>query len=238
LCAQEAAALNAAFLWSHLRPERPFVALKLAVSLDGFIADTSGRSRWISGERAREYVHWLRAGFDAIAVGRRTAELDDPDLTVRGALTPRVAPRRLIFTRSGALPTELRLIETASSWPTVVVTATNVQARLARELGSAGVSVVAGDDLSQQLAEVRKLGVRSMLVEGGGTLAGALLDRGLVDRLYLIQAPRLLGDGVPAFGSRGGVALNDTDTWVVTERRSLGPDTLLVADRELCLPGS
>ena len=87
--AERAAALNAPFLFAHAQAERPFVALKLATSIDGRIADAHGSSRWVSGEAAREYVQWLRAGFDAIAVGGTTALRDDPQLTVRGPLTPR-----------------------------------------------------------------------------------------------------------------------------------------------------
>ena len=90
--ADAAAAQNAMFLHSISHPNRPFVALKLATTLDGRIADGSGHSRWISGQEAREYVQWLRAGFDAIAVGGRTARLDDPSLTVRGPVRPRVPP--------------------------------------------------------------------------------------------------------------------------------------------------
>src|SRR3970282_1208032 len=89
-----AAALNAAFLHRMRNLERPFVALKLATTLDGRIADGFGRSRWISGDAAREYVQWLRAGFDAIAIGGRAARLDGPSLTVRGGGRPVAAPRR------------------------------------------------------------------------------------------------------------------------------------------------
>src|SRR5947208_6455427 len=83
LLAEAGAALNAPFLFAREQAERPFVALKLATSIDGRIADAAGSSRWVSGEAAREHVHWLRAGFDAIAVGGTTALRDDPQLTVR-----------------------------------------------------------------------------------------------------------------------------------------------------------
>ena len=88
LQADAARAQNAMFFhrWSGL--SRPFVALKLATTLDGRIADHTGRSRWISGEEARDYVHWLRAGFDAIGVGGHTARTDDASLTVRGEVQP------------------------------------------------------------------------------------------------------------------------------------------------------
>src|SRR6187551_2595046 len=116
-----AEAQNAAFLHSLSNPERPFVALKLATSLDGRIADFEGRSRWISGSEARGYVHWLRAGFDAIGVGGRTARADDPSLTVRGAVTPRVPPGRVIFDAAADLPGSLGLVRSASEVPTFVV---------------------------------------------------------------------------------------------------------------------
>src|SRR5207237_499509 len=85
----ELAALHAPFLVTRQQTDRPFVALKLATSIDGRIADAGGRSQWISGPEARDHVHWLRAGFDAIAVGGTTALTDNPQLTARGGLTPR-----------------------------------------------------------------------------------------------------------------------------------------------------
>ena len=90
--AAAAAAQNAIFLHTLRDPNRPYVALKLATTLDGRIADGFGRSRWISGKQASEYVQWLRAGFDAIGIGGRTARFDDPSLTVRGPVRPRVPP--------------------------------------------------------------------------------------------------------------------------------------------------
>ena len=99
----EAAALNAPFLFSRMHEERPFVALKLATSVDGRIADAAGQSRWVSGEEAREYVHWLRAGFDAIGVGGTTALTDNPQLTARGVVVPRRPPVRIVFDRRAML---------------------------------------------------------------------------------------------------------------------------------------
>src|SRR5439155_404614 len=96
-------ALDAPFLFAREQAERPFVALKLATSIDGRIADAAGSSQWVSGEAAREHVHWLRAGFDAIAVGGTTALRDDPQLTVRGPVTPRRPPVRVVFDRRAML---------------------------------------------------------------------------------------------------------------------------------------
>ncbi len=234
---REAAALNASFLWSQVRHERPFVALKLAASLDGFVADSVGRSQWISGSEGRDYVHWLRAGFDAIGVGRRTVEIDNPLLTARGAVRPRVPATRVVFARNGSLDPARHVLRTAAEVPTVVFTDPETRDRAAETLAGTEAVVIGVDTLVEALRELRKREVRSMLVEGGGGIARALLSAELVDRLYWIQAPLWLGDGVPAFGTRTATALDEAVQWTVTERRILGHDTLLVVDRKLCLPG-
>src|SRR5207247_1383714 len=117
--AEAAAAQNAAFLSTRLQTDRPFVALKLATSIDGRIADAGGSSHWISGPEAREHVHWLRAGFDAIAVGGTTALTDNPQLTARGGVTPRRPPVRIVFDRRAMLNQGVSLVETARAVPAV-----------------------------------------------------------------------------------------------------------------------
>jgi diaminohydroxyphosphoribosylaminopyrimidine deaminase/5-amino-6-(5-phosphoribosylamino)uracil reductase len=238
LMREEAAGLNAPFLWGQRRPERPFIALKLATSLDGLLADEGGRSQWLSGTEAREFVHWLRAGFDAIAVGRRTVEVDDPQLTVRGALEPRVPPTRVVVTKGGMIRSDVQVVRTAQEIPTIVITGSHTYERTAKELAGSGARVIAADSLDAVVRALRQTGLRAVLVEGGGSIAGALLESHLVDRIYWIQAPLWLGVGVPAFGDRAGMPLEDNLRWAVTERRAMGPDTLLVVDRELCLPAS
>jgi len=234
--AETAAALNAPFLWSHVRSSRPFVALKMAASLDGFSADSSGKSQWISSVEAREHVHWLRAGFDAVAVGRRTAEADDPQLTVRGAITPRVAPTRVVFGRSGTLAAELKLVRTSAHVPTVFITGQGVAPQAERLLKGTAVGVLAADDVRTALEGLRNLGIQSVFVEPGARLAAQMLDAGVVDRIYWIQAPILLGRGAPAFGNGAATPLAEAPRWVPTERKSLGDSNLLVVDREICLP--
>lgn len=228
----EAAAQNAPFLARWRTADRPWVALKLATSLDGRIADRFGRSRWISGEPARDFVHWLRAGMDAIGIGGATARADNPSLTVRGDIRPRVEPLRVVFDRAGSLHTTLEVLRTAKERPTCVVAGPLLSSERAEALEEAGVTLIRAAGLRDGMAALRRIGVGAMVVEGGGQLAGALLGEGLVDRFYWIQSPVWLGEGgVPAVAGLPGVELATAERWTVVERRALGADTLLVADR-------
>jgi diaminohydroxyphosphoribosylaminopyrimidine deaminase/5-amino-6-(5-phosphoribosylamino)uracil reductase len=227
-----AASQNAIFLHRFREPRRPYVALKLATTINGRIADRFGRSRWISGEQARDYVQWLRAGFDAIAVGGRTARFDDPSLTVRGPVRPRIPPRRVVFDRTADLSPQLTLVRTARETPTSAVVAPGADPAKLKRLESAGVTIIPEARLADALASLRQLGVESLLVEGGGQLAGALLAAGLVDRYYWLQSPVWLGDdAVPAIVGLPPRELDQIQRWRVAERRALGEDTLLVLDR-------
>jgi diaminohydroxyphosphoribosylaminopyrimidine deaminase/5-amino-6-(5-phosphoribosylamino)uracil reductase len=234
---EAAAALNAPFLWAHVRSERPFLALKVATSLDGFIADKWGKSQWITGEEARAHVHWLRAGFDAIGVGRRTADRDDPMLTARGTVLPRVPPTRVVFSPGGVLRSDIQLVRSADTVPTVLVTRSGSRQNAEHALAGSGVQILEAEGLEEGLEKLRDKGIRSLLLEGGSELAGAFLDTGLVDRIYWYQAPILLGEGLRAFPQRTAVELDQAHVWVPTERKTLGDSNLLVVDRELCLPG-
>lgn len=222
---------NAMFLHAHSGADRPFVAIKIATSLDHRIADHAGHSRWISGDEARDWVHWFRAGFDAIGVGGRTAMVDNPALTVRGRIEPRIPPRRVVFLGSRRLSVDSTLVRTAFEIPTIAIVDGLSQADGAA-LVERGVTLVAAQGLAEGLSILKSMGVQSIVVEGGGRLAGGLLSAGLVDRLAWIISPVWLGDtGVP--GTRGQVvpSLLEAERWSVVERRALGQDTLLVFDR-------
>src|SRR5213595_1092196 len=163
LLAEAAAALNAPFLFAREQAERPFVALKLATSIDGRIADAAGSSRWVSGEAAREYVHWLRAGFDAIAVGGMTALHDDPQLTVRGPLTPRRTPVRVVFDRRAMLNQTANLVNTAREKPTWVMASPDAPVASVTLLERSGVRVFRPASLADGLRMLRSAGIHSVL---------------------------------------------------------------------------
>lgn len=219
--------LNAPFFHA-LRSDRPWVTLKLALSIDGALADARRSPGWITGDAARREVHRLRAGADAIAVGIGTVLADDPRLTVRDAKPPRVPPRRIVFDRQARLPLDSELARTVSAAPITVITS-EPESENAQKLGQAGIEVVAEPSLAEALRALARTGVRSMFVEGGAGLGGALLSAGLVDRLVIFQAPIVLGAGaLNAFAAAPAALVGDAPRLEVLERRAFGTDLMTV----------
>ena len=225
---QEALDQNAPFFFAARGADRPFVTLKLAVSIDGAIVDASRQPGWLTGTDARNTVHVLRAGSDAIAVGIGTAIADDPALTVRHAIAPRRPPLRVIFDRTAKLPTEGQLVRTARDLPVLVFTDGSNPAAEA-ELTRGGVEIVSVTATVSALRHLGTRGIRHLLVEGGAGLGSSLLEAGLVDRLVIFQVPVILGAGaLSAFAAyppqRAGVA----PRYRVVERTALGADLMTV----------
>jgi diaminohydroxyphosphoribosylaminopyrimidine deaminase/5-amino-6-(5-phosphoribosylamino)uracil reductase len=230
--AAEVRSQNAPFFHRFSGAARPFVALKLAVTVDARIADRDGRSRWVSGPEARAFVHWLRAGFDAIAVAAGTVVADDPSLTVRGEVTPLRPPLRVVLDRRGEVPHTAAVLRTAREIATRVVLGRGAGGAARAALEALGVEVATADGPADAFADLAAGGVTTVLVEGGGVLAGRLLEERLVDRVYLIVAPLWLGGaGVPAFAGLTARGIDEAARWRTVERRALGDDTLLVMDR-------
>ena len=203
---EEAAALelNAPFFFAAANPQRPWVTLKLALSSDDRMNDPSGERRWISNELSRKEVQRLRANVDAIAVGLGTVRADDPQLTARGAIRPRVAPIRIVFDRNAETPLEATLVKTAKQTPTMIFAHHPPVSRLAA-LHNAGVDVFEAEDFPTALAALRGFEVHHLMVEGGARVAREFLRQDLVDRLVIFQSPITLGgdalspfDGLPA----------------------------------------
>ncbi|MEO7038669.1 MAG: bifunctional diaminohydroxyphosphoribosylaminopyrimidine deaminase/5-amino-6-(5-phosphoribosylamino)uracil reductase RibD [Candidatus Elarobacter sp.] len=219
--------LNAPF-FHWFAEKRPWVTLKLAVSLDGALADATGHSHWITGEDARRVVHEMRAGSDAIGIGIGTALADDPSLTVRDAPAPRVPPARVIFDRAARLPVESVLARTARDIPTIVVADSPPAARAAA-LEALGVRVVEASSLRVALDALGDSGTRSLLVEGGARLAGALIGTGMVDRLVIFQGSAIFGAGaLGAFAFVPPTEIERARAWRAIERREIGGDTMTV----------
>lgn len=235
--AEAARELNAPFL-TRFASLRPWVTLKLALSLDGAIADHTRRPGWLTNERSRREVHRLRAGMDAVAVGIGTALADDPLLTVRGVRAPRRAPLRVVFDRWARLPLESALVRTAAETPVLLYTA-DESSTAARALAAVGVQVVGVAALRDALEDLRSRGADSLLVEGGAGVAGALLEDAAVDRLIIFQAPVILGAGALGGFSRAPAATaRDATRLRIVARRRFGDDTMTeyALDAGACSP--
>ncbi len=233
--AEAVRAQNAAFFHVVERGS-VYVALKYALSLDARLGAAPGRATRVTGEAARVETHRLRAGYDAIMVGSRTALADDPLLTVRGDITPRVPPIRVVIDTAARLPLSSRLVATAGATPTWVLCAEDAPRDRRAALEGAGVRVLTGPRrpdglaLDAALAALWDAGVRSVLCEGGGRLGSAFLAEDRVARLYLFFAPKIYGpDGPPAFTSPLPPAV--AGGWVRTDLCELDQDVLMVLDR-------
>ena len=200
--------------FSAVERGRPYVALKLAATLDGRIATARGESRWITGEAARARVQALRRSSDAVAVGSATARVDDPELVARRGGRVVHRPVRVVFDSRLTLPAGGRLVRAPDPERTWVLAAADAPAARRRALERAGVRVLAVPrrgarlDLRRALAALGRAGLTTLLVEGGGGLGAALLRAGLVDELHWFVAPSCLGgDARPALGPLGVVRL-------------------------------
>lgn len=231
--ADAARTLNAEFFHRHER-RTTFVALKLALSLDGRISARTGTPTEVTGNASRAEVQRLRAGFDAILVGAGTARTDDPLLTARGEPQPRVPPLRVVVDSQASLSADSRLARTAAEAPVVVFCTQAAPEAAVEALRARGVRVhrVPGTgarvDLVAMLRELHAEGVGALLCEGGGELAGELIARELVQRLHLFIAPRFFGSrGVPAFP----LEAPPPGAWRLVHRSTHGDDVQLVYDR-------
>ena len=223
---RESRELNAAFFHAA-SSDRPWVTLKLALSLDGAIAGAGRVGRWLTGEESRQMVQTMRASADAIAVGVQTALADNPQLTARTDPPPRVPPLRVVFDRSARLSSQSFLARTARDVPTVIVTAPSTL--MPADLNNLGVEQLAAADVDDALRQLRQRGVLSLIVEGGAGLAASFLAGDNVDRLAIFRAPVILGAG--ALGAFSGIASQEIEhapRFSLIETRALGDDVVSV----------
>jgi diaminohydroxyphosphoribosylaminopyrimidine deaminase/5-amino-6-(5-phosphoribosylamino)uracil reductase len=234
--AGEAQRQNRVFL-TAMTQRRPHVTLKAAMTLDGKIADTSGASRWITGEPARAHAHRLRSESDAIVVGVTTVLRDDPELTVRlDHAWPR-EPYRVVLDTAGRTPPGARLIRAGDPGRALIVVGDGVPADRSGRLAVSGATVVrcatrdGRVDPGALLAELYAREVRGVLVEGGGEVNAAFLDAGLVDRVVMLIAPLLVGGrAAPTAVGGAGRELKSAVRLGAVTVTPLGDDLLIEAD--------
>lgn len=195
--------LNEKFI-KYILTGQPFVTLKSASTLDGKIATRTGDSKWISNGQAREIVHTLRHRHQGIMVGVNTVIADNPSLTTRMQV-PGLHPIRIVIDSSLRIPLDSAVVSDGLAQTIVVTTASADPAKQAALLEAGVQIVVSGDgprvDLQAAMTALGELEIGSILLEGGGTLNGAMLESGLVDRVILFFAPKLVGGGAAAAGT-------------------------------------
>ena len=209
----EALEINRGF-FSVITKKRPYIALKLATSLDGKIATATGASKWITSEKSRFQAQLLRSQYDAIATGIGTVLADDPQLTCRLPGLEGRSPVRVVFDRQGRLSKDSKLMKTKDQWPVW-------------EMAS---------PLSEAMEDLANRGITRLLVEAGAKLSTAFLHSGLVDRIYWFRAPLMIGnDGLAAIGDGFTPVLEELKRWQTIKQSALQPDTLDILE---CLPAS
>ncbi len=217
-----------------IRTKRPFVTAKIAVSLDGRAAAADGSSQWITGPTARRDSHRMRAGADAVLVGVGTVLHDDPQLTVRLRGYRGRQPLRVVLDSSCRTPPDAQVLSDEAS--TLIVTTDKATPEATEALRSAGAEVIrlpsrdGRVDLAAVLETLGRRGVTDLVIEGGPTVIGDLVERGLAERYVFYVAPKLLGSGGPgAVAALVAPTISDARELRVESVRHIGADLRIEA---------
>ncbi|MDH5571816.1 MAG: bifunctional diaminohydroxyphosphoribosylaminopyrimidine deaminase/5-amino-6-(5-phosphoribosylamino)uracil reductase RibD [Gammaproteobacteria bacterium] len=231
LLEQQAEALNPGFI-KRMRTGRPYVRLKLAMSLDGRTAMASGESKWITSAAAREDVQRLRAQSCAIVTGVGTVLADDPSMNLRLDGVER-QPLRVVVDTNLSMPVTAKMLSPPGE---MIVMTCSEDEEMIEQLTQVGARVInmpycnTSVSLAAVLDELGKMGINEVLIETGATLSGGLLQDGLIDELVVYMAPILMGDG-----ARGLFRLPELTTMAdkvqleITDMRAVGCDWRITA---------
>lgn len=238
---EEAEKLNEFYL-KYITLKKPFVILKIAMTLDGKIATPEGESKWITGEKARQAVHKLRDSVDAVMTAIGTVKADDPELTVRlrGAGSRKQGtdkPVRIVIDPDLEVPLDARVLKTP---PETIIATIRPEGRRQkafedkkRHLLGIGVQLIEYEgeeiDLSRLMSRLGELGIASILTEGGSSLNAHALEHGIVDKVMFFISPKIIG-GKESYTAVGGSCfkrLKDAYRLRDTSVRRLGEDILI-----------
>ncbi|MFQ5560258.1 MAG: bifunctional diaminohydroxyphosphoribosylaminopyrimidine deaminase/5-amino-6-(5-phosphoribosylamino)uracil reductase RibD [Nitrospinota bacterium] len=212
----------------------PFVFIKVGMSLDGKIATVKRESKWITSEHSRKSVHKLREEVDAVMVGVGTLLKDNPNLTPRLSRRKK-GPARIVVDSALRIPFEANLMENLRYFRTIILTTESSDVKKRKKVEAAGASVVVVPlkdgrvDLRAGVKELGKLGITSVMLEGGGDLNFSALKEGVVDKVLYFIAPKIIG-GREAVSSVGGTGIDSLKDFFTVENASVssvGPDFLI-----------
>ncbi len=222
--------LNQSFI-TWMTQKRPYIVLKMAMSLDGKIASASGDSKWISSPLSRRLVHELRAGSDAVLIGANTAIKDNPSLTAHGAGRN---PIRVILDPHLRTPESLRIYKDKKA-PTLVITSLNSSLKKARFLQRKGIQILrlglkyGKFELRDVVRNISKVNVSQLFIEGGGETAWSFICHRLVDEILVFVAPIIIGgkDSKTPVEGAGFKRIKDALKIKLLSITPLGPDVLI-----------
>jgi len=233
ILAEESSRLNEVFM-KYIVKKEPFVVMKAAMSLDGKIATRTGESQWITGPAAREQVHHLRNALSGIMVGVQTVITDDPQLTSR--IPGGKNPVRIIVDSTLRIPMEANVLKNQDAAKTILATTTRADRNKVALLEAAGIEILtvpAKDDGRTDLKSLMEVlgerGVDSILLEGGATLNFAALEAGIIDKVQVYIAPKLIGGATAKtpVGGDGIEKLNQAFRVIGLKASTIGEDILL-----------
>ena len=201
---KEAKKLNEAYI-KYIKNKRPFVIVKVAMSLDGRIATSTGSSKYITSREARTYVHGLRSEVDAVMVGLNTVLRDNPELTPR--LVKGKDPMKIVVDSKLKIPKSCNLMKEPKK---LIIAATNKAPKSSiKRLQHKGATVIIAKskngmvDLEDLMKQLGKHEITSVMIEGGSQLNSSAIKAGVVDKVLIFTAPKLIGNGIGAIGSLG-----------------------------------
>ncbi len=226
--------LNEAFI-KFVRTGQPFVIVKCASTLDGWIATRTGDSKWVTGKTARAYVHQLRHAVDAIMVGIGTVRADDPSLNTRLEKKQGRDPARIVIDPMLSIDENARLLHIPSNAETILVTGEDIDFAKVNRIEKLGVNVMrmsmenGSVDFNRLMASLGAKNITSLLIEGGGGVIGSAFQAGIVDKALFFFAPKILGgdDGVPICRGAGPAAMKDCLDLKSIQTRRFDDDVLI-----------
>jgi diaminohydroxyphosphoribosylaminopyrimidine deaminase/5-amino-6-(5-phosphoribosylamino)uracil reductase len=234
VCRKQATVLNEAFI-KYVSAKCPFVILKCAATLDGRLATRTGDSRWVTGEKARRFVHRLRHAVDAILVGIGTIQADNPSLTTRLGSKKGVDPIRIVLDTHLSISPDARILKLDSKSDTILVTGKMISGAKKQSLEKRGVRILPQPlkehriDLESLMIRLGSMGITSLLVEGGSRIIASAFRSGIVDKALFFYGPKILGgdDGFPICRGAGPELMNDSIRVKNIRVRRFGDDVMI-----------
>ena len=234
ICQEQALKLNEAFV-KFVRTRRPFVVAKCAATLDGRIATRSGDSRWVTGEKSRQFVHRLRHAADGILVGINTVRNDNPSLTTRLPGEDGKDPVRIILDTHLDISPEAKLLQQKSDADTILVVGSDLAVEKRIPFERDGIRIIQAEldngmiDMDALMDRLGDIGITSILIEGGSRVLHSAFRAGIVDKVFFFYAPKILGgdDGIPICSGPGAELMGQSIAVDGIDVRRFGDDVLI-----------